>query len=78
MFLRTVGPFGGCGDEAIEEVLKFASNTAVSYQIDQCILIGDRSANAHTEVKLKRIYKGRALWSTTQFHFPIPYEVEVN
>ena len=77
-FMKTIGPEGGMGNEAIEIGLWHAVNESETEEaISQVILIGDAPANSQNEVTQKRTHLGENYWKTTKFEKPTFYATEL-
>jgi hypothetical protein len=77
-FMKTIGPEGGMGNEAIEIGLWHAAiESETQDSISQVILIGDYPANSQNEVTQKRTYLGENYWKTTRFNQPTYYTSEL-
>ncbi|CAF3546493.1 unnamed protein product [Rotaria socialis] len=78
IFMSTIGPEGGMGNEAIEIGLWHAVQQSETEQsIAQVILIGDAPANSKVDVANKRGHFSESYWKTTEFHTPTYYEDEL-
>ena len=78
VFMSTIGPEGGMGNEAIEIGLWYAvQQSETEDSIDQVILIGDAPANTREEVFQKRQKLGEGYWQTTEFRTPTFYKDEL-
>ena len=78
MFMSTISPEGGMGNEAIEIGLWYAvQQSETEDSIDQVILIGDAPANTKEEVVQKRRKLGEQYWQTTEFSTPTFYKDEL-
>ena len=67
VFMNTIGPDGGWGNEAIEMGLWHVNREMEQGLVTQVILIGDAPPNTPEEVHQKRSHFGEAYWRATKF-----------
>ena len=65
VFMNTIGPDGGWGNEAIEMGLWHVNREMEQGLVTQVILIGDAPPNTPEEVHQKRSHFGEAYWRAT-------------
>lgn len=78
MFMNTISPEGGMGNEAIEIGLWHAvQQMETKESIAQVILIGDAPPNSKEDVAKKREKRGEHYWQTTEFRTSTYYKHEL-
>jgi len=76
-FMRSIGPEGGWGNEAIEIGLAHVNGEEAVEHVDQVLLIGDMPPNTQNEIPEKRGCYGENYWSGTKYRVPTYYETEL-